>query len=100
MKNRTSVSHEEMMIKRLRKDPAFAAEYLNAAMEESDEPKVLLIALRQIAKARGVARVAKAAQVERESLYRVLSPRGNPRLSTLLAIIRAMGLTLSIEAGS
>ncbi|MBI3839980.1 MAG: putative addiction module antidote protein [Planctomycetia bacterium] len=101
MKDKTSVSHDEMMIKKLRKSPAFAAEYLKVAMEDTEEPCVLLIALRQIAEARGgIARIAKAAGVERESLYRALSRRGNPRLSTLFAVTKAMGLTLTVEAGS
>ena len=47
----------------LRDDPKFAAEFLKAAMEDSDEPKVLLIALRQIAKARGIAKVAMRVDV-------------------------------------
>jgi probable addiction module antidote protein len=97
MKNRTSVSHEEVIVKKLRKDPAFAAEYLKAAIEDTDEPRVLLIALRHIAMARGVAKVAKAAKIERESLYRALSPRGNPRLTTLMAVMKALGLTLTVE---
>ena len=45
-----------------------------------------------------MAKVAKAAGIERESLYRALSPRGNPRLSTLFAVTRAMGLTLTVES--
>ncbi len=97
MKNRTSVSHEGVIVKKLRKDPAFAAEYLKAAIEDTDEPKVLLIALRHIAMARGVAKVAKAAKIERESLYRALSPRGNPRLTTLMAVMKALGLTLTVQ---
>jgi probable addiction module antidote protein len=100
MNHKASVSHDEMMIKKLRKSPTFAAEYLKAAMEDTEEPKVLLIALRQIAEARGgIAKIAKAAGIERESLYRALSPRGNPRLSTLFAVTKAMGLTLTVEAG-
>lgn len=100
MKDKTSVSHDEVLINKLRKNRAFAAEYLKAAMEDSAEPQVLLIALRQIAEARGgMAKVAKAAGIERESLYRALSRRGNPRLSTLFAVTRAMGLTLTVEAG-
>ncbi len=99
MKDKTSVSHDEVLIKRLRKNRAFAAEYLKAAMEDSVKPQVLLIALRQIAEARGgMAKVAKAAGIERESLYRALSRRGNPRLSTLFAVTRAMGLTLTVES--
>ena len=98
MKRKTSISHDEAMIRELRANPEFAAEYLKAAIEDSDEPKVLLIALRQIARARGVANVAKAARVERESLYRALSPRGNPRLTTLMAVTKALGLTLTVES--
>ena len=97
MKRKASISHEGAMIRELRDDPEFAAEYLKAAMEETDEPKVLLIALRQIAQARGVAKVAKAARIKRESLYRALSPRGNPRLTTLMAVTKALGLTLTVE---
>lgn len=98
MKRRASVSHDEWMVRRLRKDRKFAAEYLKAALEENDEPQVLLIALRHLAKAQGIAKVAKAAGVERESLYRALSARGNPRLSTLVAVTRAIGLRLTVEA--
>jgi probable addiction module antidote protein len=98
MKDKTSVSHDEMVVKKLRSNPAFAAEYLKAAMEDTDEPRVLLTALRRIAEARGgVAKVAKKAGIERESLYRALSARGNPRFSTLMAVTKAMGLTLTVK---
>ena len=86
------------MIRELREDPKFAVEYLKVALEDSDGPGVLLIALRRIAQVRGgLAKVAKAAGVERESLYRALSQRGNPRLSTLVAVTKAVGLRLTVE---
>ena len=88
------------MVRRLRTDPEFAAEYLKAALEESDEPRVLLLALRHLARAHGIAKVAKAAGIERESLYRALSEKGNPRLSTLVAVTRVVGLRLTVEAAS
>jgi probable addiction module antidote protein len=98
MKRKASISDDEAMIRELRDDPEFAAEYLRAALEEDDEPAVLL-ALRHIAEARGgIAKVAKAAGIERESLYRALSRRGNPRLSTLAAVTKAVGLKLTVEA--
>jgi probable addiction module antidote protein len=98
-KDVTSVSHDECMIRELRADPKFAAEYLKVALEDTEEPAVLLIALRRIAEARGgIAKVAKAAGIERESLYRALSARGNPRLSTLVAVTKAVGLKLTVEA--
>ena len=99
MKHKASIAHEEVMVKMLRDDPKFAAAFLKEAMEDADEPKVLLIALRQIAKARGIAKVAKSARIERESLYRALSPQGNPRLSTLFAVIHALGLMLTVAPG-
>jgi probable addiction module antidote protein len=86
------------MVKKLRSDPHFAIEYIKQAMEDTDEPQVLLIALRQVAESRGgVAKVARKAGIERESLYRALSPRGNPRFSTLLAVTKALGLTLTVK---
>ena len=98
MKDKTSVSHDEVMVKKLRERPRFAAEYLKAAMEDTDEPEVLLIALRHIAEARGgLAKVAKAAGIERESLYRALSAHGNPRLSTIMGVMKAVGLKLTVE---
>jgi probable addiction module antidote protein len=98
MKRKASASHDEAIVRRLRKDPEFAAEYLRAVLEDEDEPEVLLIALRHVAQARGIAKVAKAAGVERESLYRALSAHGNPRLSTLVAVTKAIGLRLTVEA--
>jgi probable addiction module antidote protein len=98
LKRKTSISHDDAMVRRLRKDPKFAAEYLKAALEDEDEPRVLLLALRHLAQAQGTAKVAKAAGVERESLYRALSVRGNPRLSTLVAVTKAIGLKLTVEA--
>jgi probable addiction module antidote protein len=98
MKSKASISHDETIVRRLRKNPDFAAEYLKAALEDEDEPRVLLIALRHLAQAQGIAKVAKEAGIERESLYRALSVHGNPRLSTLVAVTRAIGLRLTVEA--
>ena len=98
MKPRASISHDQTMVRRLRKDPDFAAEYLKAALEDEGEPRVLLIAFRHVARAQGIAKVAKAAGIERESLYRALSANGNPRLSTLFAVAKAVGLKLTVEA--
>ncbi len=71
--------------------------YLNAALEDG-EPAVLLEALRNVAQASGgIGTLAKAAGVSRESLYRTLSRRGNPKIDTVMALLRAMGLKLSID---
>lgn len=96
---RADVSHEDAMVQMLRNDPAFTAEYVRVALEEVGEKggqAALLSVLRQVAKARGMAYVAKAAGVERESLYRALSPRGNPRLTTLIALMKTLGLSLTV----
>jgi probable addiction module antidote protein len=98
MKTNASISHDEAVIRELRDNPNFAVEYLKAALDDADEPAVLLVALRRIAEARGgIAKVAKAAGIERESLFRALSARGNPRLSTLVAVTKAVGLKLTVE---
>jgi hypothetical protein len=55
-----AISHHETIIRRLRKDPQFAAECIKAALEDEDGPRVLLITLRHLAQARGIATVAKA----------------------------------------
>jgi len=101
MKRKLSINHDEAIVEELRRDPEFAAEYLKAALEDTDEPRVLLVALRHLAEAKGgIAKIAKAAGVERESLYRALSTRGNPRLSTLTAVTKALGLKLTVEAAA
>ena len=71
--------------------------YLNAALEDG-EPAVLLEALRNVAQAKGgMGALAKAAGVSRESLYRTLSCRGNPKIETIMALLHALGLKLTIE---
>ncbi len=99
MKRPPSAPFEPWLIKKLSENENFAVEYLRAALEEDDEPRVLLAALRHVAEARGgVAKIAKRAGIERESLYRILSAKGNPTLTTLSAVTRAMGLRLTVEA--
>jgi len=96
----TSRPHDQTLIELLREDPSFANEYLSAALADADEPggrEALLAALRQIAEAQGMAVIAERAGIKRESLYRALSPKGNPTMKTLLAVIGAVGLKLSVQ---
>lgn len=65
---RASASHDEALVRELRADPAFAEEYLQAAMEDTDEPAVLLIALRHVSEAFGMAEVTRDAGIKRENL--------------------------------
>jgi probable addiction module antidote protein len=98
--NKASRPHDETMVELLREDPAFLDEYLAAALDEADEiggPQVLLAVLRQVAEAQGMAAVAKRAGMPRESLYRALSPNGNPTVKTLLAVLSAAGLKLDVR---
>ena len=91
-----TVSHREWLVSELRADPKLAAAYLSEAAEDGD-PRVYLAALRTVAEAKGMAKLAKAAGVPRESLYRALSSTGNPRFSTLHAVLRAAGLKMAVE---
>lgn len=95
-KLKAAVSHRTRLIEELRADPKLAREYLAVAIED-DDPRVLLSALRTVVEVRGMARVAEATGIPRERLYRTLSPKGNPRLSTLLAVIRAAGFRLLLD---
>jgi len=70
--------------------------YMNAAFEDGD-PALVTAALGDIARARGMTQIAKVAGVSRESLYRALSTDGNPEFGTIMKVMRAMGLQLSIE---
>ena len=78
-------------------DPAYALQLLNSTLEDGDQAE-LLIALRQMTQAfGGVQSVAETAQLSAPQLYRTLSPTGNPVLSSLSAILKAMGLRLAIQ---
>ena len=78
-------------------DPEEAASYLNAAMEEGDK-ELFLIALRNVAEARlgGMSQLAEATGLNRESLYRMLSGKGNPELKSLDRLLHALGLKIAV----
>lgn len=69
------------------------AEYLNAALED-ENPDVFLVAISDVAKARGMAQLAKDTGLGRESLYKALAPGAKPRYDTVLKLIRALGVEL------
>lgn len=70
------------------------AEYLNAALEDQN-PDVFLIAIADVAKARGMSRLAKDAGLGRESLYKALAPGAKPRYETVIKLLRALGVELN-----
>ncbi len=89
-------SYQQDLIQSLT-DPCEAAAYLNAAIEEGDRA-VFLLALPNVAEANGgMTALAEKAQLSRESLYRMLSKRGNPEIKSLFALLHAMGLRLAVE---
>ncbi|MES2152634.1 MAG: addiction module antidote protein [Pseudomonadota bacterium] len=98
--NKSFRPHDDAVVELLREDPVFADEYLAAALDEADQDggrQALLAALRHVAEAQGMATVAERAGIPRESLYRALSPNGNPTVKTLLAVLGAAGLKLRVR---
>ena len=93
----SSTSYDQWARRTLAADSDLAVEYLREVLERSDTPEELLLGLRRIAEVQGMSRVAEAAGLSRESLYRSLSAAGNPRLSTLVAVLRVAGLKLSVR---
>lgn len=73
------------------------AAYLEAALEHGDA-SLVAAALGDIARARGMAQIARETGLGRESLYKALSPDGNPKFDTILKIVRALGLRLHADA--
>jgi probable addiction module antidote protein len=69
------------------------AAYLEAALEDGD-PGLIVAALGDIARAKGMAQIARESGLGRESLYKALSHEGNPEFATVLKVVRALGLRL------
>lgn len=70
--------------------------YLDAALEEGD-PALVVAVLGDIARAKGMSQIAREAGLGRESLYKALSPTGNPEFATILKVVSALGLRLHVE---
>jgi probable addiction module antidote protein len=95
---RPAEDERDELIGRLR-DPKYSSKYLSAAFRDS--AGTFLIALRNVARAqKGMSKLAAQAGVNRENLYRTLSEEGNPRLDTLWAVLKAIGLRVSLEPAS
>ena len=77
------------------RDPVEAAAYLEAVIE-MDDPAALLLALRQVAKAHGMAEVARRAELGEKTLFKALSENGNPTITTVRKVLHAVGLRLSV----
>ena len=75
------------------------AAYLEAAIEDGD-PAVISAAIGDIARAKGMSQIASETGLGRESLYKALSPGGNPEFATILKVVRALGLKFHVEAAA
>ena len=92
----SSLRYEAWLIERL-KDPAEAAAYLEAVIEEGNQASIML-ALRQVALARGgIAHIARKARLTREATYKMLSRSGNPELRSLTSVLEAAGLRIAVK---
>lgn len=89
--------HDDAMAELYRKDPSLAIDVVNEILKEGDQAELLTV-LRQLTQAYGgVQAVAEQAHLNPTQLYRTLSPKGNPALSSLMAILKAMGLRLKVQ---
>jgi probable addiction module antidote protein len=78
-------------------DEETIAEYLTAALEDPN-PDLFLVAVRDVARARGMAQLARDSGMGRESLYKALAPGSKPRYDTVLKVLRALGVKLHVES--
>ncbi len=93
---RRTIPHEEAMAESLRKDPEFAAAYLETTMREGSREEFLK-ALRRVAKAYGgIAKLARDTGLNENTLHRTLSDKGNPRLDTFVKLCGAVGMQIHI----
>lgn len=93
MTSKIRVTHNEHL-----RDLDVAAEYLNEAIDDGD-PAVILMALRNLAEAQedGIAGLAHRSELGRESMYKMLSNKGNPKLSSFTKVVHGLGLKLKVE---
>jgi probable addiction module antidote protein len=95
-----AVSHHDWEVEQLRADRELAIKYLKMSMESLNVPEEragALLSIRAVAEAYGgLGAVAAEAGISRESLYRALSPKGNPTLKTLVAVLKTLGLRLTV----
>ncbi len=77
-------------------DPVEAAAYLNAALEDGSQ-EIFLMALKDIADAKGISEIARSANLNRENLYKIFSTKGNPNLKSLTSILHSIGLRLTVD---
>lgn len=89
--------YQEKLIQDLQ-DPEEASLYLNEALKDED-PRVFLLALKNVCEAQGeaMASLARQTKISRENLYRILSKKGNPKLNNVISLLSAVGFQLSVS---
>lgn len=78
-------------------DDEAIAEYMTAVLETND-PDLLLLALGDVARAKGMTQVARDAGLGRESLYKALAPGAKPRFETVMRVVQALGVKFTVQA--
>lgn len=87
--------YEDSLDERL-KDSKYAIEYLNIILEEND-PDLLLLGLRDVARAHGFSQISETSGLNRESLYKALAKGKNPRIGTIMDVLSAVGCRICLE---
>ena len=94
--NKRFIDYQETLLQDLQ-DPKEAIAYLNAALKDED-PHIFLLALKNVVDAQGkISSIAKKTKLNRENLYRMLSPKGNPKLTSIVPVLHSLGLNFSVQ---
>lgn len=90
-------NYQEKLLKDLR-DPELAQLYLNEVLADED-PLMFLLALKNVHEAQGgqMTELAQKTNLSRENLYRILSKKGNPKLSSIISLLSAVGFSLAVQ---
>lgn len=89
--------YQEKLLEDLQ-DTELAREYLNVALLDED-PRIFLLALKNVCEAQGIEMtgLAKKTKLSRENLYRILSKKGNPKLTSIISLLNAVGFSLAVQ---
>lgn len=91
-------THDDATIESFRRDPKFAAAYLNAILKDGDHAELMNGLRYTTAAFGGVSSIAEKTNLNGTTLYRTLSQNGNPRLKNFTEVLRSMGMRLSVES--
>ena len=98
LKRQTKTRNYDALLKKQLRDPEMAAEYLSASVREGSL-EGFLVALKGVAEAHGgIGNIAKVTNLNRQSMYRMFSERGNPTVSSLLTVLNALGIEISFTS--